>query len=236
MRGVLCFLLSLLLTSATLAQSGSVPNARRLANQLGATQELPANVRLRFQLLAEKMDVFSRKKGDPGQLLSFFSDTRVMVWNRPVTPNVDQTMRQFESEMVSLARNRGVNLDLPPVGFAPRAGASLLSSERVTRDGLSNLILQTEQVATEILHRNQSSDLLTLRDGMTILREDLADGSISSDNVRNLLGARVRFLAGPASTSADQRLKQGLDQLGEVLRANFPPQMLRGTRGGQLTL
>lgn len=218
------------------AQSSDVSKAQQLSQTLSRSQELPSNVRLRFELLGDKVDVLGGK-GDPSKVLGFFSDTRVMVWNQQVAPSTEQSMRQLEQEMVKLAKQRGINLDLPPVGFAPRVGGSrLLSSERVTAGGLSNLVLQTEQIATELLQQNQSAELLFLRDGLTSVREDLADGDVASDRIRILLGARARFLAGDASRITDPRLQEKLLQLGEVLRSLFPPERLRATRGQQISL
>ena len=111
------------------AQSSDVSKAQQLSQTLSRSQELPSNVRLRFELLGDKVDVLGGK-GDPSKVLGFFSDTRVMVWNQQVAPSTEQSMRQLEQEMVKLAKQRGINLDLPPVGFAPRVGGSrLLSSD-----------------------------------------------------------------------------------------------------------
>lgn len=223
------------LSVGALAQEASPERAAELAGRLSSTQELPTNVRLRFQVLGNQINQLVGK-GDPSNLLRFFSDTRVMIWSRPVKPATEQTMRSLEQQMVALAGDRGVNLDLPPVGYAPLAGPRLISPERVTAPGLSNLVLQTEQVATELLQANSSADLLFFRDNLTRLREDLADGAVETNSVRSVLGSRVRYLAGDAPSTADQRLVQRMDQLAEVLRGNFPPEVLRQNRGQVLTL
>lgn len=237
MRKLLCFLLICNLASAVLAQSGSVATAQDLANRLSASQELPRNVQLRFQVLSYESKLFS-EKGDVSDLLNFFSDTRVMVWNRQVSPNVSQNMRELEQQFVALAKDKGYNLDLPPVGYAPQAAGTLriLSSERPTRDGMSNLILQTEQLATEQLQGHSSRRLLVLRDNLTRFREDVSDGSVSSDLVRALMGSRVRFLAGKdVQRLTDPRLLDKLDTLAEVLYGSFPPQRMRSSKGQQLS-
>jgi hypothetical protein len=226
---------SLSLTLTGLAQDASVSQATNLAQQLAGVNEFSQNLRLRFQVLFAEMDQFSGKS-NPNDLLRFFSDTRVMVWNRPVSPGVEQTMRQLEQQMVGLAAKRGINLDLPPVGYAPLSQSRLISPERVTAPGLSALTLQTEQVATELLQSANSADLLFLRDNLTRLREDLADGSVATNSVRSVLGARARYLAGDAATTADARLMQRLDQLSEALRGNVSVQTLRQNQGGVVTL
>lgn len=227
-------LLVLLLTASSLA---NVSQAKEFSSRLGQSNELPNNVQLRFQLLAARMDDM-KKKSTHGDLLRFFSDTRVMVWNRPVSPSVESNMRALEQQMVALADAQGVNLDLPPVGYAPRGAvrSRLLSSERITANGLSNVVLQTERLATEVLGSDQSADLLFLRDNLTRMREDLADGGVASDLVRSVLGSRARYLASPSAQNADPRLIQQLTTLGEVLRATFPVKTLRSSRGQTLTI
>ena len=232
MKRYLSFVLVLGLT--WVAQAASVAEATRIARQMGEFQELPRNVQLRFQVLANRMDVFQGKEA-PKDLLSFFSDTRVMVWNRPVSPPVEQNMRLLEEQMVELAQSRGFNLDLPPVGYAPQSQSRLISAERVTRDGFVNLVLQTERLATDALNTKSSAELLFLRDNLTRLREDLADGTVASDSVRSVLGSRARFLASEDVVGADPRLLQQLTTLGEVLRSTFTPQALRQARGGNLS-
>lgn len=227
--------LLLLLSSYALAQSASVQSAANLAQRVGEAQELPSNVRLRFQVLAARMDALSGNN-DPTNLLSFFSDSRVMIWNRPVSPNLAESMRQLEAQVVALALERGRNLDLPPVGYAPRVGGRMISTERLTAGGFANLTLQTEQIATEILGGSNSAELLFLRDNLTRLREDMADGNVAVDNVRGVLGARARFLAGDAAQYGDPRLIQKLDVLAEALRGTFPPSRLRGSRGQVVSL
>jgi len=230
------FLITLLLTASVLAQNATVGSAAELAHRLGGNQELDSNVRLRFQILGSQMEDFNSKKA-PDDLLRFFSDTRVMVWNRPVSPLLEQTMRQLEGQMVALAQSKGQRLDLPPVGYAPQSqsGARLLSSERVTPNGLQNVTLQTERLATEVLGRNSSAELLFLRDNLTRLREDLQDGNVASDSIRSVLGARARFLASGAGANTDQRLTQQLTILAEVLRGMFSVETLRASRGQVLT-
>lgn len=227
--------LLLVLSLALSAQAASVAEATRISQQMGSFVELPRNLQLRFQVLAHRMEVFNGSEL-PKELLSFFSDTRLMVWSRPISPPVEQNMRLLEQQMVELARQKGFNLDLPPVGYAPPAQSYLISSERVTAGGVQNVTLQAERLATEELGKRNSAELLFLRDNLTRFREDVADGSVASDSVRGVLGARARFLASDAAVGADPRLIQQLTTLGEVLRSTFTPEALRQARGGNLTL
>ncbi len=217
------------------AQSSS--NASQLAQQISQSQELPTNVGLRFQILAFELGELG-KKAPSEDLLYFFSDTRVMFWNRPTSPNLSQSMRSFEEQMVALAASGGRALDLHGVGYAPTAASQsrLLSTERVTAGGLSNWVSQTEQSATNALAANNSADLLFLRDNLTRLREDLSDGNVNTDSIRSVMGARARFLAGNSRSAGGDQLIQNLNVLGEILRANFPPDRLRQNPGGTFSL
>lgn len=214
-------------------QSAAV--ASDLAQRLSQVQEFPTNVRLRFQILAAEVDELEGNS-PMEDVLHFFSDTRVMVWNRPASPNVQQTMRSFEDQVVALAAARGRHLDLHGVGYAPLPQSRLLSTERVTATGLTNVTLATEQAASNALAANSSADLLFLRDNLTRMREDLTDGNLSANSVRSVMGARARYLAGAAAGAGSEPLMQNLNVLGEILRANFPPDRLRENAQGTFSL
>ena len=216
------------------AQGATVATAKDLAQRLGQSQELPINVQLRFQVMAHQMDQMAGKS-PANDLLRFFSETRLMVWSQALSPATEQAMRSFEQQMVALAQQKGRNLDLPPVGYAPVAENRLLTTERVTAQGLANLLLQTEEMATTMLQTNNSADLLFLRDNMTRLREDLIDNRVAANNVRGVLGARVRYLTGLGAGYNDPLLER-LNVLSESLRATFPPQRLRQSAGQEITL
>jgi hypothetical protein len=223
----------LFLSTVLTVQAASIEEAANIARQLGGSQELARNVQLRFQVLAHRMKAFQGK--DAQELLNFFSDTRVMVWNRPVSQELDRTMRGLEAQMAELARQKGLTLQMEPVGHAPRRESRLLSSERVTLNGVVNLCQRTEEKASAALMKVNSAELLFLRDNLTRFREDLSDGKVSSLNVRSVLGARARFLVSDAA-SVDGELTQQLIVFAEVLRSLFTPQALRGARGGELTI
>ena len=87
-------------------------------------------------------------------------------------------MRSFEDQMVALAASKGRHLDLHGVGYAPLPQSYLLSTERVTPGGLSNVLVANEQLATSALASNNSADLLFLRDNLSRLREDVNDGNV----------------------------------------------------------
>lgn len=236
------FVLLVLLTFQ--AQAASVSEAVQLAKQLGGAQELPRNVQLRFQVMASQMGQFEGKKA-PEDLLRFFSDTRNLLWSRPVSSSVEQNMRSFEQQMVALSQQKGRALDLPPVGYAPIAPAApstsavpagkYLLGERRSPDVLSNAVLRTEEIATETLASRNSSELLALRDSLTALRQDMSDGSVAAASVRNVLGARARFLVSEAAVGIGDQLMIPLNNLAEGLKANFPPERLRQAGAGTLT-
>ncbi len=243
--------LLLLLFTPALAQSGSAGNvneAKRLADSLSQQNDLPVNVRLRFQLLRDMMGGITGK-GDPSNTLNFFSTTRILFWNRPANPSVGQTMRDFEAQVTTLARAKGINLDLPPVGYstagaaggaAPPPAASgtagPLLTARISRESLAEFTLRAEESGTETLAQKSSPQLLALRDSLTVLRQDLADPQVASDAVRNVLQARAVFLASPAAANAPAELRQRLDRMAEALRTVFPPDVLRQMRGQQITI
>jgi hypothetical protein len=233
-RSLLVVSLLLSLALGCLAQNVSVAAAQDLANRLAGLQELPTNVRLRFQVLGARMGDFQGRQA-PADLLRFFSDTRVMVWNRPVSPTTEQTMRGLESQMVGLARQKGYNLDLPPVGYAPVGSGHLIQPNRLTFEGVLGVAQETERQATNVLANHNSAELLFLRDNLARFRTDLADGDVASDMVRGVLGARARFLTSD-SAQIDLGLLEQLTVLGEVIRSAFPVQRLRESRGQILTI
>lgn len=224
----------------------AVPEAKRLADQLAQQSELPVNVRLRFQLLRDMMGSLAGK-GDSNSILSFFSTTRVLFWNRPISSETGNLMRAYEAQVAGLAQGRGFPLDLPPVGYSSAGAAGgaqipvapnapWLFSEQFTREGLYELVLRAEEHGTMALERQPSADLLALRDSLTVLRQDLNDTEVASDAVRNVLLTRVRFLQGPDYASAPPELKERLRLAIEALRAAFPPERLRQSRGAFLSV
>lgn len=247
LRILLLLIVGFLSSTPVWAQSGNVAEAKRLADSMAADQELPVNVRLRMQLLRDMMGGLAGK-GDPRSALTFFSTTRILVWNRPLSAATGQQMRAFEQQVVALARDKGFNLDLPPVGYssagaaggaqplpAPASPRDMLTNVS-TREGLYTFTLRAEEAGTEALARGATSGLQTVRDSLTVLRQDLNDGQVSSDAVRNVLLARARFLNSPESTGADPAFLQALDAATEALRTNFSPEKLRSARGGQLAI
>ncbi len=230
MRSVKYFLLSFLLTLSPVA--ADVANAQNLARNLANQGSLPVNVRLRLQILAQQLPNIKRND-QAANILGFFSTTRVMVWNQAPAQGVGATMEELERNMVQLAQAQGRSLDLPPVGYSPAPGgsraANLIHRELITRNGLSELVLQTEQVATELVVANPTAmDLLYLRDSLTHLRQDIADPAVAAASLRRVLEARARFLVSDDSTRIqDERLMRGLASLSEMVRGTFPPERLR---------
>lgn len=246
MRHILSLMLLCLLAVPGFAQ-GNVAEAKRLAGVLSQQQELPVNVRLRFELARDMMGGLAGK-GDPGSVLGFFSTTRILAWNQPVSPATGQALREFEQQVVALAKGKGVNLDLPPVGYSPvgapsvaepeaptATGGSMLTT-RSTREGLLEFTLRAEEMGTEALGRGANRELQAVRDSLTVLRQDLSDSQVSSDAVRNVLLARASYLASPASANGDRGFLSRLDAAAEALRSNFSPEVLRQARGQQLTI
>jgi hypothetical protein len=236
-----------LLATSALAQAGSVAEAKRLADSLSQRQEMPINVRLRMQLLRDMMGGLAAK-GDPSNALKFFSTTRVLAWNRPLNPETGQEMRAFEQQVVALSQAKGFNLDLPPVGYstagtaggaqplATSASSAPLLANRTNREVLAGYVLRAEEMGTIGLANGGSSQLQTLRDSLTVLRQDLADSEVATDAIRNVLLARAAYLASPAAAGADPQLLQNLDAAADALRSNFPAELLRQARGQQLRI
>lgn len=241
-----CFIALLLIVlgfpTFALAQT-STSEAQRLAGVLGQSNEFPVNVRLRYQVLQDLLPNL-KGKADPKPVLTFFSTTRILSWNRPVPAETASTLRSFESQMVSLAKEKGISLDLPPVGYSgagapsaqPLAAGGAVLPGRSDNDTLAKATLRAEEFATDGLNRGNSPQLLALRDSLTALRLDLANPSVSSDAVREVLRTRVEFLASPASGTVDAGLLEHLDKLTDLLRGTFSPELLRATRGQQVQL
>ena len=210
----------LVLTALATAQPYQKQQAISHATALAKSSVFQDNVRLRFAVLTEELNRLNQK-GDVNDVLRFFSDTRVMVWNNPV-PEADQArMLALEEQMQALAESNGRNLDLPPVGYAPRGRATLMLTERLTANGMNSLILNTERLATEVLSQSPSAELRALRDSLTLLREDFSDGRVQASNVTEMLQARVDLaLRGPAALQADPRLSASLNSLVTAIRGN----------------
>ncbi len=235
-------LLFLNLLSASLAQ-GNPAEAQRLAGVLANQAEFPVNVRLRYQVLQDLIPSL-KGKGDSSPTLTFFSTTRVLSWNRPVGPEATNNLRALESQMVALAKGKGVNLDLPPVGYsssgapvsvAANPGQSILPP-RSDRETLAQATLRAEEFGTDALNRKPTPELVALRDRLTALRLDLADSTVASDTVREVLRTRVEFLISPAASSVDSGFIEHLDRLTDLLRSTFPPDQLRQSRGQSVTI
>lgn len=235
--GAVLFLFLVALPAPLFAQANTA-EAQRLAGVLGNQNELPVNVRLRYQVLNNLIPGL-KGKGDPKPVLTFFSTTRVLSWNRPVSQETAQNLRSFESQVVALAKEKGFNLDLPPVGYST-AGAPLVPAgpaagevlpKRPDRDTLAKAVLRAEEFGTDALNRANSPQLLALRDSLTALRIDLADPGVASDAVRELLRTRVEFLTSSASDLVGPDLVEHLDRATDLVRAAFPPEVLRQSRG-----
>jgi hypothetical protein len=248
MRIRLLWLATLVLLAAlpAPAQPAEVAQSKQLAETLANASELPINVRLRFQLVRDMVGGIA-SKGSSDNALAFFSTTRVLFWNRPASPTTGQAMRDLEQRIVALASSKGFHLDLPPVGYStagaagggmapPGPAAGPLLVNRSTREGLFELTLRAEEMGTFALANGGTPELLALRDSLTVLRQDLADSQVASDAVRNALLARAVYLASPSSAAIDPQLKQKLDIATEALRTNFPPELLRATRGQTISL
>ncbi len=237
----LCLILT---TLPALAQSSSVKQAQAVAQSLANQETLPVNVRLRFQILEDQLPLLAGKQ-DPSSLLRFFSTSRILFWNEPASQNASQSMQQFESLVVGLSKERGISLDVPPVGYSSNnyttvspqpVGGGLLAG-RLSRTDLELATLRAEEAATFAIQGGQSSQQLqALRDAFTVLRQDLADDTLATVAVRNALQARVVYLAGDASNVQDAELKSRLDIWADGLRATITPATLRAASGQQIRI
>ena len=223
---IFTFLLILFLSTGSVwAQTFEKEKASQLAQRLSQSTEFPENVRLRFEVLAWQLKSLNSR--DTDNLLGFFSDTRIMVWNQQVGPQTEQSMVSFEEQMQELAATDSRYLDLPPVGYSPRGPQRLLTNEKSTADGLTQLTLNTERIATEMLADNNSPALLSLRDNLTDLREDLANNSISPNSARRVIGSWTRLVSQEAPLlDSDKRLENNLERLLTSLRGTIPLQAL----------
>ena len=230
------FLILLVLSTGPLwAQTFQQEKATQLAQRLSQTAELPENVKLRFEVLAWQLQSIDSRDAD--NLLGFFSDTRILLWNQQVGPQTEQAMRSFEQQMQEFAATDGRYLDLPPVGYSPQGPKRLLSNEKSPADGLTQLTLNTERIATEMLADNNSVALLSLRDNLTDLREDLADNSIAPNSARRVIGSWTRLVSRDASLlDKDRRLEESLQRLLTSLRGTIPLQALESPTDAEVSI
>ena len=125
----------------------------------------------------------------------------------------------------------------PPVGYSPQGPKRLLSNEKSTADGLTQLTLNTERIATEMLADNNSVALLSLRDNLTDLREDLADNSIAPNSARRVIGSWIRLVSRDASLlDKDRRLEESLQRLLTSLRGTIPLQALESPTDAEVSI
>ena len=228
-------LLSILTVLPVWAQSPTSARASQIARQLSSIQELPVNLRLRFEALADNTSMFEGKN-DPRTFLSFFSDTRVLFWNRSFSQGTQGLMTEFEGQVTGLARQRGLNADQSSVGYASDSIRRLLSREVTTIEGFRAVTLSAEEQATNLLASQPSQQLLELRDSLTRLRLDMQDGTASTESVRSVLGARAKFMIGDVTLYRQTDLEKRLNKVAEVFQVKFPAEVLRGQRGQQIRL
>lgn len=199
-KALTAVLLTVCLAGLGWAQPFSRSQAVRYAQQLSQSSDLKDNVRLRSQVLAKELQDGQSDTG-VSDLLDFFGDTRVLMWNYPVGASDESTMLELENQMQQLAAEKGTVLNLQSVGYSPYKRAKLLSSERATATGITNLTLATEQVATELLSTSDSPELRRVRDSLTTLRSELGDQSVSTRAIRDVVSAWAVF-----TTKANPRL------------------------------
>lgn len=236
MRYFVITVFTLMLAGAVHAQDFNSARTVDLSQRLASGNSFADNVDLRFLVLAREIGNIEGES-DLRNLLNFFSDTRVMVWNNEVSPQSEQLMIELEQQMQALAATEGILLDLPPVGYSPRGENRLLAVENLTADGMSALVLQTERLATEMLNEQSSQELRELRDSLTQLRSDLDDATLTPSNVRAVLAARSRFLSrAPAEQVSQARLLPSLNRLVSGVRGTFSVTALTGPADEELTL
>lgn len=217
------------------AQTGTTARTSQLARQLSGVQELPVNLRLRFEALADNTSMFEGKN-EPNTFLSFFSDTRILFWNRSFSQGTQSLMTELENQVADLARQRGRSVDQSSVGYASDYERRLFSREVTTIEGFRALTLSAEELATNLLASQPSPQLLEVRDSLTQLRLDMQDGAASTESVRNVLGARAKFMVGDVQNYRSTEIEQRLNRVAEVFQIKFPPEVMRGQRGQEITL
>lgn len=221
-----------LLCATCQAQTYNQQTANRYTDQLYRSSSLDENVRLRFAVLGRELGDLNNSE-DLQKILRFFSDTRIMVWNKSVSPTVQETMLALEQQMLALAVSEGSALDLHPVGYAPRGQSNLISSQLLTINGLTQLLLDSEASVSQALMTEPSPELQNLQDSLTILRQDLSDRSVLGDNVNQLLSARVKLLLkNPRIVERNPDLASSLNNLVSAIRGSVSTADLR-SRGNQ---
>lgn len=233
MKRALTLLIFLSLMALPAASQGAnVGRVQEITLGLSQMSELPNNIRLRFEIMSQRIGDLERADTAPAYM-EFYNDTRVMVWNRQVSTTVEQSMVALEEQLVGIGALYGITPDREPVGYSKAAAERLNTAKRLSSEGVHNISLSAEQACTEVLSRRDSAEVLFLRNDLVRLREDTADRNISTALVRSVLGARARVLLTDLIIEEPALLEQ-LNQLAEHLRGTFTPEVLRA--GGHLSL
>lgn len=193
----LFFALLLALPATAQVNPQEIAGQARQVSQLAAQAGAPENIPLRFSLLAdEATELGSEQDQAFRSFLGFFSDSRALFWSTVQSSTAHQAMARLEGSMLALADERGIALDLPPVGQS----TAYSPASAVSQQQLAQLALQAERLGTELLADYPGAELLALRDALTRFRVALEEGA--PIDYASLLDARRAFLTRPANIGA----------------------------------
>lgn len=191
--------------------------SHQLSRMVTTSDTLPA----RFYLLG----VHVGRVNNDDQLkhwLAFFSDTRVLFWNSPAPQQAQTAMAQLEQTTVKFASQRGVQLDLPPVGFSPtvgRAAAPSAAPTEYSREGLVNLAVIADDLAGQLSKSGSAGPTLTrLSQVLTTFRSEVGAGQTRTSTVSDLVRARAGYLMTRPTGAGAEQLDLHLNMLVSALR------------------
>lgn len=216
---LLALWLAVLIIVAPAAAQGLPQTLATEAEALSRLVQAPDNLSARFRVLALHANDLKTDL-EVQQWLAFFSDTRTVFWSSSVSTPAVTKMVEFEQSSVKFAAERGINLDLPPMGVSPLGANDGGTVTQFTREGLVNSTLLAEQLSTELLAQRSSPPLLRLQQALTGARVALQEGADADARLQQVMVDRARFLLEVQPSDYPAGLVDRLDaQLNQVVTA-----------------
>ncbi|MBI3928700.1 MAG: hypothetical protein HY319_24380 [Armatimonadetes bacterium] len=192
----------------------------RIAEQLASlttNSGLPRNVPLRFAVLSNMLEAKQLDNESIQPLLSFFSNTRQLLWAAAPPGPALQPMAQLEQGMVALAAEHGVVLDLPPVGTTSRAVAVSYTPEAMLDSARQAERMSAEALASLSPDRSGYAELRLLFQALTGVRVALEEGADPGARMDLLRGARARFLLRGHEVALGSQISATMERLVDQL-------------------
>lgn len=204
-----------------------------LATARAASQEnMPRNVIVRLELLAQGARQASAGQLDHTAYLRFFSQTRQLFWEAGPRAGAIENMRVLEQNALRFASQHKFSLDLPPVGTSPavalppptQAPPSSVGEVQFTREALVQSAQRTDELAQALWGAVKSSpqtsgdsrarrDLAGVAEAARGMRLAVEQGGDPGPHYQALLTNRARFLFSGPDLRLDEALRAQARQL-----------------------